>query len=366
MCSGAAGRTCTASARITRLLAIEDALESAEMRAGVLRRVGEDQAVSLAHHLGPHGLQLRAHRARQQLQPAGTLEVVKGIEGFGDRWPDDDHAVVGEEQDALRAQHAGEAVAFGIVEHQPVIRVVVGDVVVKAQRVLLDHLQPAVLDEGQRGGVRHMRMKDARRPGTREMNPRVDVEGGLLELALAFQDVAVGIEREKAGGRDLAPVQPVAVEKKALPIRQHQAEVVADPLVQVHAHGDAECRREVDARRALDRPRGPQLLHRSHGVDYIAGMNLPTLALDALLLLAACSKVTQENFAKIQEGMSEQQVIALLGAPTESNSVNVLGVSGTASRWVSRDAVITVRFVNGKVALRSFDKPPPDPKAERK
>ncbi|HXM82129.1 MAG TPA: outer membrane protein assembly factor BamE [Burkholderiales bacterium] len=95
-------------------------------------------------------------------------------------------------------------------------------------------------------------------------------------------------------------------------------------------------------------------------------MNLRTLALVALLLLAACSKVTQENFAKIQEGMSEQQVIALLGAPTESNSVNVLGVSGTASRWVSRDAVITVRFVNGKVALRSFDKPPPDPKAERK
>jgi len=47
----------------------------------------------------------------------------------------------------------------------------------------------------------------------------------------------------------------------------------------------------------------------------------------------------------------------LLGAPTESNSVNVLGVSGTSSRWVGRDAVINVRFVNGKVALKSFDKP---------
>ncbi|OGA57929.1 MAG: hypothetical protein A3G81_22240 [Betaproteobacteria bacterium RIFCSPLOWO2_12_FULL_65_14] len=74
-------------------------------------------------------------------------------------------------------------------------------------------------------------------------------------------------------------------------------------------------------------------------------------------VIAACSKVTQQNFAKIEEGMSEQEVIAILGAPTESNSINVLGVSGTASRWASGDAVISVRFVNGKVALKSFDKP---------
>lgn len=81
------------------------------------------------------------------------------------------------------------------------------------------------------------------------------------------------------------------------------------------------------------------------------------IALAAALAIAACSKITQENFAKVQEGMSEQEVTALLGAPTESNSVNVLGVSGTTSRWVRGDTVITVRFVNGKVALKSFEKP---------
>jgi hypothetical protein len=75
------------------------------------------------------------------------------------------------------------------------------------------------------------------------------------------------------------------------------------------------------------------------------------------LLIAACSKVTQENFAKIEEGMSEEQVIALLGKPSESNSVNLLGVSGTVSRWQSGDALITVRFVNGKVALKTYEKP---------
>jgi hypothetical protein len=35
----------------------------------------------------------------------------------------------------------------------------------------------------------------------------------------------------------------------------------------------------------------------------------------------------------------------------------VLGVSGSVSRWVADDAVITVRLVNGKVAIKSFDKP---------
>lgn len=75
------------------------------------------------------------------------------------------------------------------------------------------------------------------------------------------------------------------------------------------------------------------------------------------LALAACSKITQENFAKIEQGMPEQQVIALLGSPTESSSIDVLGVSGTSSRWVGGDGQISIRFVNGKVALKSFDKP---------
>ena len=86
-------------------------------------------------------------------------------------------------------------------------------------------------------------------------------------------------------------------------------------------------------------------------------MKKPLLALLAAAVLAACSKVNQENFLKIREGMSEEEVISILGRPTESNSVNLLGNSGTASRWVAGDAVIAVRFVNGQVAFKSFDKP---------
>jgi hypothetical protein len=83
------------------------------------------------------------------------------------------------------------------------------------------------------------------------------------------------------------------------------------------------------------------------------------LALAALVLLVACSKVSQENFAKIQNGMTEQEVAAILGSPTESTSRDVLGITGTSSRWVSQDAEITIRFVGGKVATKAFDKPTP-------
>jgi hypothetical protein len=86
-------------------------------------------------------------------------------------------------------------------------------------------------------------------------------------------------------------------------------------------------------------------------------LRAPALALAAALLLAACSKVTQDNFAKIKDGMSEQEVAAILGSPTESSSASVLGISGTSSRWAASDAVITVRFVNGKVALMTFERP---------
>lgn len=90
-------------------------------------------------------------------------------------------------------------------------------------------------------------------------------------------------------------------------------------------------------------------------------MRIRALALALALVvvgLAACSRISEENFNKVRDGMGEPEVLALLGTPTESSSVSVLGISGTASRWVAKDAVITVQFVNGKVRGKSFDRPP--------
>jgi outer membrane protein assembly factor BamE (lipoprotein component of BamABCDE complex) len=74
--------------------------------------------------------------------------------------------------------------------------------------------------------------------------------------------------------------------------------------------------------------------------------------------LASCSsfKISQENFEKIQTGMSLAQVTAILGEPTESSSVDVAVFSGTASTWKAAGVTITIQFVNGKVVAKQFSK----------
>lgn len=78
------------------------------------------------------------------------------------------------------------------------------------------------------------------------------------------------------------------------------------------------------------------------------------------LALAACgSKVNEQQFARIEDGMSEQQVIDLLGTPSESSSMGALGMSGTATTWTDAGATISVQFVNGKVRLKQFTRAKP-------
>jgi len=76
--------------------------------------------------------------------------------------------------------------------------------------------------------------------------------------------------------------------------------------------------------------------------------------------LAGCgSKLNEENFGRIQDGMTEQQVIDLLGQPAETSSMGALGMSGTSAIWRDDKAVISVQFVNGKVRLKQFERPKP-------
>ena len=74
--------------------------------------------------------------------------------------------------------------------------------------------------------------------------------------------------------------------------------------------------------------------------------------------LVSCSgyKISQENFEKIQTGMALAQVQAILGAPTESSSVDVAVFSGTVSKWKAGDVTITIQFVNGKVVAKQLSK----------
>lgn len=97
---------------------------------------------------------------------------------------------------------------------------------------------------------------------------------------------------------------------------------------------------------------------RAADLDYIAAMRSLATAVALALLLAACSKVTQDNYTKIRDGMTEQEVTALLGSATESGGMSVLGVSGGSSKWVAKDAAISIQFVNGKVVGKSFRQEP--------
>lgn len=74
------------------------------------------------------------------------------------------------------------------------------------------------------------------------------------------------------------------------------------------------------------------------------------------IFLVACSQVTQENFDKIQPGMTMEQVVAILGNPTTSESMNVMGLSGTSAQWKDNNAVISIKFFNNTVQVKTFNK----------
>lgn len=82
--------------------------------------------------------------------------------------------------------------------------------------------------------------------------------------------------------------------------------------------------------------------------------HVTTLCLSFLLF--ACAQLTQQNFDRIQPGMSMKEVIAILGEPTSSEGANFAGLSGTAATWKSEGAEINIIFLNDKVQIKSFNK----------
>lgn len=73
-------------------------------------------------------------------------------------------------------------------------------------------------------------------------------------------------------------------------------------------------------------------------------------------LVGCGSRVDQAHFDRIENGMEQARVLDVLGEPTSSSSVAIGSFSGTSSVWKSRDATITITFVNGKVAFKTFAK----------
>ena len=71
--------------------------------------------------------------------------------------------------------------------------------------------------------------------------------------------------------------------------------------------------------------------------------------LAGVLILTGCNPITQENFAKLEAGMSRQQVEELLGKPGEC--AGALGISSCT--WGTKDSFISIQYAGDKVLMFS-------------
>lgn len=73
-----------------------------------------------------------------------------------------------------------------------------------------------------------------------------------------------------------------------------------------------------------------------------------------LLIISACKKDLQQDFSKIQPGMTYNQVVGILGKPSEVNSITIDGFSGTSATWRNQNIAIIVEFINDKVQIKAI------------
>ena len=86
-----------------------------------------------------------------------------------------------------------------------------------------------------------------------------------------------------------------------------------------------------------------------------------TAALLAALLLAGCTQpVSRAQFDRVENNMSFDDVVALLGNPKDLNTIalgplgGLGGLESAEAVWQSKQAMAYVRFVNGQVTVKSW------------
>ena len=79
-----------------------------------------------------------------------------------------------------------------------------------------------------------------------------------------------------------------------------------------------------------------------------------SVAILSVFLVACGSKLTQENFNKISNGMPYTEVVKILGEPQTSEGGGVLGITTGSSVWKDDKHQISITFINEKVAGKTF------------
>ncbi|MCU0811869.1 MAG: hypothetical protein MUE59_12720 [Thiobacillaceae bacterium] len=109
------------------------------------------------------------------------------------------------------------------------------------------------------------------------------------------------------------------------------------------------CSRLDPTRHSRDHLRQPDSVH---GVLMtVRPTRCPPLAILApcLLLIAACSKVTAEDYAKIRSGMDYREVIAILGIPASCDD----SAGFKSCKWEDEKGHIAIRFFGDKAILHT-------------
>jgi outer membrane protein assembly factor BamE (lipoprotein component of BamABCDE complex) len=78
-------------------------------------------------------------------------------------------------------------------------------------------------------------------------------------------------------------------------------------------------------------------------------------AVAALLLVTACSRLTEDNLQKVHNGMTTAEVKAILGDPTSSQTGGVLGITGTTYTYHTSSSDVKITFVADKVIATEGD-----------
>lgn len=82
-------------------------------------------------------------------------------------------------------------------------------------------------------------------------------------------------------------------------------------------------------------------------------------ALALALLAAGCgNRVDRAHFERVENGMSQEEVVAILGEPDTIESMSLGRISGATAQWRGGGRVITVVFANDEVTFKSFGDEP--------
>lgn len=86
----------------------------------------------------------------------------------------------------------------------------------------------------------------------------------------------------------------------------------------------------------------------------ISRKTLAALCCAAAILAACKSDLSPENYARIENGMSMAQVTDILGKPSETSTLGLGGLTGTAATWTDGKTTISIQFLNDKVQLKQM------------